>query len=386
MASVVLRDLLEFAPDVAVTAADRLQVVIDDSRVQVMPLDVRDEDATARLLSGNDVCLNCVNYYFNVPVMRAALRARVAYADLGGLYHVTLQQFALDEDFRRAGVSAVLGIGSTPGITNVIAGTLARGLDRVESIDVRVGCVDSRQNGPLPVPYALDTVLDEFALEPMVFRGGRAESVAPMSGAEPIDFPQPIGNAEAFHTLHSEIAMFPRSFPELREASFKVAFDADFTARMRFLVELGFASREKLHSGVSPRDVLLALAARQATDEGEPTDCDVLRVDLSGVKAGKLLRRRGEMTVRPHPNWRVPAGSLDTGVPLSVVGQMLANRTISASGVLCPETAVPGELFFAELERRGLRVRWTGAGFDEVDEVEKQGESREHRIDQPRDR
>ncbi|HEY6928205.1 MAG TPA: saccharopine dehydrogenase NADP-binding domain-containing protein [Thermoanaerobaculia bacterium] len=386
MAAVVLRDLLEFAPDVTVTAADRAPIAIEDSRVRAVPLDVRDEDATARLLSGHDVCLNCVTYYFNVPVMRAALRARVAYADLGGLYHATLQQFALDDDFRRAEVSAVLGIGSTPGITNVIAGTLAQGLDRVESIDVRVGCIDSRQNGPLPVPYALDTVLDEFALEPMVFRAGRAEPVAPMSGAEGIVFPPPIGRAEAFYTLHSEIAMFPRSFPGLREASFKVAFEPEFTSKMRFLVGLGFASREKLPGGISPREVLLALAARQPRGDGEPADCDVLRVDLSGTKEGRVLRRRGEMTVLPHPIWKIPAGSLDTGVPLSVVGQMLASRTISAPGVFCPETAVPSQPFFAELARRGMRPRWAGDGFAEREETARQGETREHRIDQPHDR
>src|SRR6185369_11936710 len=108
---------------------------------------------------------------------------------LGGLYHGSMKQFALDEDFRRAGVTALLGMGSTPGITNVMAGALAEGLESVESVHVRVGCVDRSASGPLPVPYALDTVLDEFSLEPMVFENGAARPVPPMSGAETIDFP-----------------------------------------------------------------------------------------------------------------------------------------------------------------------------------------------------
>lgn len=365
MASVVLRDLLEFGPDVAVTAADRLPVALSDPRVQSATVDARDEDAVARLLSGHDVCLNCVTYYLNVPVMRAALRARVPYADLGGLYHGSLQQFTLDEEFRRAGIAAVLGIGSTPGITNVIAGTLARELDSVEAIHVRVGCIDRSRSGPLPVPYALDTVLDEFALAPMVFRAGRAEPVPAMSGIETVEFPPPIGRAEAFSTLHSEVAMFPRSFPQLREASFKVAFEPDFAAKVRFLVDLGFASRNTLAGGISPREILLALAARQPRVESDPDDCDVLRVEVSGTKAGKRVCRRGEMVVFPHPAWKIAAGSLDTGVPLSVVGQMLARRTISEPGVLCPETAVPSDLFFAELERRGMRVHWTNLELSE---------------------
>ncbi len=359
MAQVVLRDLLEFVPDVTITAADARRFHHGDPRVSAAELDARDEHGTARLLEGHDAVLNCVTYYFNVPVMRAALAARVPYADLGGLYHGSVKQFGLHEDFVRAGVPALLGMGSTPGITNVMAGMLARGLDRVDEVHVRVGCIDRGASGPLPVPYALDTVIDEFALEPMVFRDGRAEAVPPMSGAETIEFPPPVGRAEALYTLHSEVAMFPRSFPGLRAASFKVAFERSFVEKMRFLVQLGFASRDKLDGGASPRQTLLELAARQAVPGGEPRDCDALRVDLAGSLGGRRVERRAEMIVLPHPEWKVAAGSLDTGVPLSIAGQLLASGAVKTPGVLCPETSVPAETFFEMLERRGLRARWS---------------------------
>ncbi len=359
MAQVVLRDLLEFVPDVEITAADARPVAAADPRVRAAAFDARDESATARLLEGHDAVLNCVTYYFNVPIMKAALAAKVPYADLGGLYHGTLKQFALHEDFVRAGVTALLGMGSTPGITNVMAGTLSRGLDGVDAVHVRVGCIDRGASGPLPIPYALDTVLDEFSLEPMVFREGCPAAVPPMSGRETIEFPPPVGRVEALYTLHSEVAMFPRSFPTLQEASFKVAFEPAFTEKVRLLVELGFASREKTAGGASPRSVLLELAARQESPPGEPDDCDALRVDLRGRKDGRPVERRAEMIVRPHSSWRIAAGSLDTGVPLSIAGQLLASRTIRTPGVLCPETAVPGELFFEMLERREMRVRWS---------------------------
>src|SRR5262245_31154157 len=326
MAQVVVRDLLEFVPDVAITAADLRPTPHADTRVTPATLDVRDEAGTARLLEGHDAVLNCVTYYLNVPVMRAALAARVPYSDLGGLYHGSVKQFALHDDFVKAGVPALLGMGSTPGITNVMARMLAQGLDAVEAVHVRVGCIDRGASGPLPVPYALDTVLDEFSLEPMVFRDGRAEAVPPMSGRETIEFPEPVGRAEALFTLHSEVAMFPRSFPGLREASFKVAFEPSFTEKVRFLVELGLASREKVAGSCTPRGVLLDLAARQTPPGGDPNDCDALRVDLRGRRDGRSVERRAEMTVLPHPVWKVAAGSLDTGVPLSIAGQLLASR------------------------------------------------------------
>src|SRR5688500_13681006 len=108
MASVVIRDLLEFAGDIQLTAADARPIQHSDARVRSALLDVRDEPGTARLMEGHDVAINCVTYYLNVPVMRSALAARVPYVDLGGLYHGSIKQFELHDAFTRAGLSALL--------------------------------------------------------------------------------------------------------------------------------------------------------------------------------------------------------------------------------------------------------------------------------------
>lgn len=368
MAAVVRRDLAEFAPDAAVTVVDVEEIAARFPNERAAAVDVRDEAATARLLAGHDAVLNCVTYYWNLPVMRAALAARVPYSDLGGLYHGTQRQFELHDEFVAAGVPALLGMGSTPGITNAMAGFLARELDAVHEAHVRVGCLDrgaTAAGGPLPIPYALDTVLDEFALEPYVVEAGRAHPVPPRSGEEAIDFPPPVGRMRAIYTLHSEVAMFARSFPGLAGASFKVAFEPTFMEKMRFLVELGFAGREPRVEGVSPRQMLLALGAAQAPPAGgarEPDDCDCLRVDLTGEIDGRPVRRRGESLIGPHREWGFGAGALDTGVPLAIAGLLLARREVATPGVLCPETALPFELFFAELAKRGIRVAFTEPG------------------------
>jgi lysine 6-dehydrogenase len=357
MASVVIRDLLEFVPNVLITAADVRPLPFQNPHIRSVTVDVRNIDSTTSVIKGHDAVLNCVNYYFNVPIMQAALKARVPYTDLGGLYHGSRKQFELNEAFRKNGVTAVLGMGSTPGITNVMAGVLARRMDEVHELHVRVGCFDQTASGPLPVPYALDTVLDEFALEPMIYTNAEPHPVPPMSGIESIEFPAPVGKMQALYTLHSEVAMFPRSFPTLREASFKVAFPEDFTNKVKFLVELGFASREKLLRDVSPREMLLALTAKQPLVDAEPQDCDVLRVHAKGIKDGRVVETMAESVILPHRDWKVAAGSLDTGVPLSIVGQMLARGEISTAGVLCPEISVPAERFFQELALRGITVR-----------------------------
>ena len=96
--------------------------------------DVHDTRHLSGLLRGSDVVVNCTQYNWNLDVMRAALAARIHYMDLGGLYHMTRKQFALDRDFRRIGRIAIAGMGGAPGITNVMARELSEGFERVESI------------------------------------------------------------------------------------------------------------------------------------------------------------------------------------------------------------------------------------------------------------
>ncbi len=358
MAAVAIKDLLESIEDIEIKAADLRLISHADPRIHAVTVDVNDIESTAKILEGHDVVLNCVNYYFNVAVMKSALLAQIPYVDLGGLYHGTLKQYELHDHFRKAGIPALLGMGSTPGITNVMAGALAQQLDTVEELQVRVACQDESASGPLPIPYSLDTILDEFAMQPMVFRNGKPEAVAPMSGSEILDFPAPVGKVEALYTLHSEVAMFPRSFPSLREASFKVAFPESFTSKIRFLVELGMASRDPIVDEVSPRKMLLALAGNQNVPQDLPRDCDVLQVTAKGKKNDKNITLVAQSIILPHPVWKIGAGALDTGVPLSIGAQMLANKTITEAGVLNPEIAVPHERFFEELKRRGIHVEF----------------------------
>jgi lysine 6-dehydrogenase len=358
MARVTLADLLEFQGAVEITAIDRRPIAHPDPRVRAVAADVRDVGAMARLLAGHDAVLNCVTYYLNLEVMRAALAARVPYSDLGGLYHGTLRQFELDAEFAAAGVPALLGMGSTPGITNAMAGEIARTLDTVDEVHVRVGCVDEGASGPLPVPYALDTLLDEFVLPPMIVEDGIARAVEPMSGFETLEFPAPVGRVEAMYTLHSEVAMFPRSWPGLAAASFKVAFGRELYEKTRFLVELGFAGREARVRDVAPREMLLALAGAQAVPDGAPRDADGLRVIVRGRREGRRVERIGECIAKPRAGLPFSAGALDTGVPLAIAGQLLAERAIAGDGVLCPELALPHRRFFSELARRGLDVRF----------------------------
>ena len=90
--------------------------IINSPEVSIQQVDVTDHDALVGTLEGADACLNATVYYFNLQVMDACLEAGVPYTDLGGLFHTTRKQLELSDRFAEAGLSAVLGMGSAPGV------------------------------------------------------------------------------------------------------------------------------------------------------------------------------------------------------------------------------------------------------------------------------
>ena len=95
------------------------------SKASAMALDAASGDLEYAL-SGCDVLVNSASYRLNLDAMRACLAAGCAYIDLGGLYWMTGRQLELDAEFRDAGLVAILGIGSSPGKTNLMALRAAR--------------------------------------------------------------------------------------------------------------------------------------------------------------------------------------------------------------------------------------------------------------------
>jgi saccharopine dehydrogenase-like protein len=171
-----------------------------------------------------NVCVNCADYRLNLGVMEACLRAQAHYVDLGGLFHMTRRQLGLDQAFRDAGVTAILGMGSAPGKTNLLARAAAARLGAPpRSLEIWAVTRDpAAADHPFPAPYSVRTLLDELHLRPMVVREGRLEEVEPLSGEAEREFPEPVGRARGIYTLHSELATLPGAFPTLAEASFRL--------------------------------------------------------------------------------------------------------------------------------------------------------------------
>ena len=372
MGRIAVRALTEFSDVDQITIADyneerghEVAAALASSKIEVKQIDVNDEQRLRKLLHGADAVLNAVEYVFNLPVLRACIQEKVHYADLGGLFHMTRRLTDMTAEAEAAGITAIVGMGGTPGVTNLLARAAVDQLDKVDSIKVQLGCGDETPStAPLVAPYSIRTILDEFTKEPQVFQDGTWYPQKPLSGVEEMVFPLPIGRATATYSLHSECATFPVSFRDkgIRHVSFKIAFPPDFMTKLKFLVDLGFGSAEPISVQgvkVSPREVLARLLDMVPAEDVEPQDCDVLRIVAAGETNGQLVEITNQIVVLPYRRWGISAGALDTGTPLAIAGRMLANGEITRRGCFGPEACVPTEPFFRELAKYDMHVTET---------------------------
>ena len=375
MGRAIVRDLFDSDPESRILIADynldAARNVAGDfkaedgtiRRIETRQADVRDGKALAALLEGGDVVINATNYYWNLQVMRAALDARLHYVDLGGLFHTTRKQLELDDEFRKAEQLAVLGIGSAPGIMNVLARYAADRLEKVESIRIYNGGVDRTPPASvLSFGYSLLTILDEATMNPVVFEEGEFREKEPFSGDEIMHFPPPVGSVTVQRAIHSEVATLPVNYRSkgLRECSFKINLEPEMIEKLRFLIGLGLASTDSIEvrgQKMVPRELLQTLVGRLPQSDAPPDDNEILRVIVDGEEKGRRVRYTMDAFADADRQRGLSAVAIDTGVPPSVVAQMVVRGEISERGVHAPETCVSPEPFFQAIAGRGMRVR-----------------------------
>ncbi|MGB6421443.1 MAG: saccharopine dehydrogenase NADP-binding domain-containing protein [Anaerolineales bacterium] len=352
--------------DINIDQAKTVAGYLESPKISIQKVDINDESAFFKSLEGADVCLNATVYYTNLQVMEACLKVGVHYTDMGGLFHGTREQLKLHDRYAAAGVSAVLCMGSAPGVPNVQTRYAADRLDTIESIKIYDG-IKPPPPDDLRFPYAVPTIVDELTVEPMVFEDGKFVAKEPLSGFEDYWFTQPLGLLPMHLSLHSEVATLPVTFKDkgVKECFFKINYwgmAREAVEKVLVLAEFGFASKDPIDvngNSVVPRDLMISMlsgyvpsiAELLAPPKTQPPDwAKEIVTEIHGVKDGKAVTyRMGTLTCK---------GALPTGAAPAIAAIWLAEGRVEP-GVHPPEAALDPEPFFKELEQREIFTQAT---------------------------
>ncbi|AWE06144.1 saccharopine dehydrogenase [Lysinibacillus sp. 2017] len=352
-----------FLADVSVAPTQDFVATLNTNKVEVVQLDADSEDDLRKVISKGDVVINALFYSFNERVVRAAIEMGVHSVDLGGhIGGITEAILQLKEEAAIKGVTIIPDLGVAPGMINILTGYGASKLDSVDSIKLFVGGIPTEPKPPLHYTqvFSLDGVFDHYTEPSKMIQKGALTEVESLTGIEPIYFDE-FGVLEAFYTSGG-ISTLYKTFPDVKTLEYKTIRYKGHAEKFKLLADLGFLDKTNIVEAggqeVNVREVTRE-ALKKKLELGKKADAVLLRVIISGEKQEQQVTYEYEMIVRKDLEKNVTAMARATANTISIVAQMVGNRTIIQRGVHTPETVVPGEEFIQEMAKRGVVIKET---------------------------
>jgi lysine 6-dehydrogenase len=331
-------------------------------RLTLHTIDASNADAVASVVRGTSAVMCAMPYTLNLSLAHVAVAEHVHFCDLGGNTEIVFRQRDELDDLAKAHkVSVVPDCGLAPGLVNILAEMGIRRCDSVSAVRLFVGGLPQHPEPPLnyQLVYSLEGALDYYTSKSWVLRDGKRQQVTALSEREPVRFDAPLGELEAFHTaggLSTMAFRYEGKIPAMEYKTLRYPGHAQIVEAMR---DLGFFALDPVDvngTRVVPREMAIAILDSKLRKPGSP-DLVALRVVVEGTRDGKPVRHEFEIVDRFDAARGITAMMRTTGYSLSITGQMQAEGVIDVAGVHTPDECVPGDVYVAELAKRGIAVK-----------------------------
>ncbi|GGF13267.1 saccharopine dehydrogenase [Halobacillus andaensis] len=346
--------------DLDVKRAEAVCQAINSPKIQAYKVDAGNVAELAAFLKSYDVVINALFYSFNEIVAQTAIDVGVSSVDLGGhIGHITDRVLDLHGKAKAAEVTIIPDLGVAPGMINILSGYGASKLDQLNSIRLFVGGIPVHPEPPLEYNhvFSMEGLMDHYTDPSTIIRDGKLREVDSLSEVERLYFDR-FGPLEAFHTSGGTSTLL-KSYSSIDTLEYKTIRYPGHAEKMKLLVDLKLTRNDyEVEIGgvkVKPREVLLK-AIDPIVSLKDKDDAVLLRVCVGGVKDGKNTTYQYEMVTYKDRLNQVTAMARATANTISVVAQMIGNQSITKRGVFPPEQAVPGDLYIAEMSKRGVVI------------------------------
>jgi saccharopine dehydrogenase (NAD+, L-lysine-forming) len=330
------------------------EIIKTSNKITFQKTDVTDERNLKSVLKDAKVAINCAGpfYKFAPKILEATISTGVHYIDICDDYDAT--QILLDNYDKKAidaGISCVIGLGASPGLTNIIAAYAASQISKVENITIYVTrSIDGEAGGAIPY-HMLHCWLGKIP----IFRNGKLQWAGGLvDGEEYVTFPEPFGQSAVYYFGHPETVTLPRYIKGVKNVCCKGSFfPTEFRKILLQIESMGLISEKQITvqgQKIKPIDFAashLETLRKQTIEKSKnfPSGGSVI-VDVSGEDDGQP---RG---IRYAGTSHMQQG---TATPVVVGAKMIAEGIIKKPGVNAPEGVVEPEDFVAHfLQHEGF--------------------------------
>ena len=353
------------------------------TRIDVETVNATDPLDVARVAKGTQFIFNGILPFCNLAVMKGALLAGAHYMDLyamssdldGMKYEETIEaQIAMDQDFKKAGLTAFPSEGVSPGWVNLAAKYMTDQLDTVDEIGIRsITWLEGKDIVAMGPPI-LSIEMSLHLEPPSYYKNGE---IIPLDDAlsfsEQFVFPKPAGQKQIYMESVSCVEALIRKYTgkpvqriyhrgailagssDVKDVIYRAIRDQVLKHPNTEMLNL----KEALASSLKP----MANVDYQAmVDSGELTDgADTAAVIVLGKKNGRCIKHECTFSSSlheaiKHMPW-IGSGAYSTVGSLPIIlFSMLASGEFTKRGVIVPGEIPNPEHIFQRVEERGHQL------------------------------
>jgi saccharopine dehydrogenase (NAD+, L-lysine-forming) len=331
--------------DINIKKAHEIAEEINSDKVLVCEVDVTDPKTLQNTIRDVDIIVNCVGpfYKFGPLILKSAIETGKNYVDINDDVDATQEALKMDNDAKKMNITALIGMGSSPGITNLLAKFAAdQLLDEVNSIDL----YHAHGGEPFEGPGVIYHRIHSMSMDIPVFLKGKFVSVGFFDNdgralEEEIDFLK-LGKYRVHPYPHPETITLPKYIKDVKRVTNKgTVIPSEYFYLITNLVKLGLTDEEPLNvkgTMITPLDFTISYIIKQRerilkeTNFGSQRGC--VKIVVKGEKG-----KKSHTFIFSLASENQAMGEA-TGIPAAIGAVLLNRKKITKKGVLPPEACV----------------------------------------------
>lgn len=345
---------------------DAIAADIKNVKIKTAQVDADSVEDLVRLFNDfkPELVINVALPYQDLTIMDACLECGVNYLDTANYepldeakfeYH---WQWAYQERFKEAGLTAILGCGFDPGVTNIFTAHAAKHhFDEIYYLDI-VDCNAGDHHKAFATNFNPEINIREITQKGKYWEDGKWIETEPQEIHKTLNYPE-VGPRESYLLYHEELESLTKNFPTLRRARFWMTFGQEYLTHLRVIQNIGMASIVPImYEGreIVPIQFLKAVLPDPGELGENYTGQTSIGCRIRGIKDGK------ERTYYIYNNCSHEAAyketgaqgvSYTTGVPATIGAMMFFKGLWRKPGVFNVEEFDP-DPFMEQLNKQGL--------------------------------
>jgi len=338
--------------DINLLAAEKMAKNLNE-KVSAIKFDAMDIESIRNAIKGANVVVNCTGpyYKFEKTILSTVIEAGINYVDVCDDTGATYDALELDDLAKKAGVIALIGMGSSPGVTNLLAGYAANELlDVCESIEMFHIHGGELNEGAGVIGHRFYCLSNDIPM----FLDGKAALIKPSESdahEEDVNFINLTGKFRVYPYPHPEpitLPMFIKDKGLLKVTNKGSVLPEKYYKLTRAIHACGLDSKEPiiLSNGqeVIPYDFATAYLIHQRDkilnemDFGEAKGC--VKIVVKGKKKKTLEKRTYIFSLVSEGAGKGQGLGHGTGIPCALGTILMIRGKVKGTGVLPPEACL----------------------------------------------